>query len=246
MPSATYRRRRTRRSRRRRTGRRYRRSAGLRSVPVRRPIASLGALAPSATVLTLSTVATFHSASATMFNYRILGNNPNKPFAASNAQPRGFDQWYTMYKRAMVTSFRVIVKAVCARNTSAGFSEMADVIVLTVTESAPPSDTEWDRLCELPKAVSNILPARNFSVARMSTSGSVKTLFGSRYLDEEQFGVDLDPTGVSVPDNLVYAGIHCQSFNKTSSSNSYVFVELVQRIRFFEPRPVPLSVIPSS
>lgn len=211
----------------------------MRSSAVRRPIASIGSLAPSRMRLQMSTCMIHHFNTVGLQNTLIYPNSPNVPFGANANQPRGYDEWKQLYARAMVHQFKVVIKGFCRRNIAAGTAVEADAIVLVVSPGSAASDTAWTRLTELPNSTMRIvLPFGNDAV-RMQQSGVVKKMYGLQELDPSDFSVST--TGTGTPSRQIFAKLFCDAFNTTSTCDTRVQIELVQLIEFFDPKPISES-----
>lgn len=213
----------------------------LATVGVRRPFVSMGSLAPAATVVSLSTSFSMYLNGPGMSLVQLNLNNPNGPVESNYELPRGYDQWASMYKRAMVTSFRVTIKGVCGHNQTQPNAERNDVIVLTISDDTIPTASDWVRLPELPLSRYMVLPARSFGMRQMSTSGSIRRLYGVPRLDEGDFSVALSKDPILRPIRKVRGGIFIQCFDTAEFHNTFFQCEIIQRIRFYDPIPVSPS-----
>lgn len=235
--------RRTRRYRRRRRLyrpmglRRYRRRRpALRSVAVRRPVVPLGSLAPATAVVKMKTSILKHFNTANLQSMTMNMNCANLPFDGSGNQGRGYDQWCTLYQRVIVTSFKLIVRATCLRNTAGGTAEQPDAIVGLLVAGALPSDTEWGRISEFPNSTSRLLPARTQEVVRFSLSGSTKGIYGVSVLDVGDFSTEAQASGTQLPTKIVQGAVYCDIMSTAGTCDTRAHVQIIQVCKFFDPR----------
>lgn len=234
--------------RRRRYGRsrysRYKRagySQRPRIVSIRRPVASLGSLAPARSSVTLNYcgVGNVTGTATTFFTFHL--NSANKPATAVDKQARGFDQWVTLYRHVMVTSFRISLKAVCLRNTGGGTNEDADVIFMVMSPGTTVPDADYTRVAELPYSKTRYIPARTWQVVHMSMGGSTAKIYGVKELDPSDFAAVASTSSGADPTKVVYCRVGVSCADLTVAARTRFMVEISQTMTFFDPKAPAVS-----
>lgn len=214
------------RRRRRRRGRAmYPRRRRPLTMSVRRP-----AFTPSRKFVRMSCISSVYldSTSGLTVNYDL--NSATNPFRVySSNQPRGFDEYTTLYARCIVHSFVVVVKGL---NANSG--DDAHVAMVVSAGTTPPDLTAY-RLGELPLSASRIALKASQNVVRMQISGKVSMVYGS-YLDRTDFGQLT--TSTTAPNKKVKLLLRSDPIDASGNVNFQGTVKLTQVIEFYDRAPV--------
>lgn len=177
----------------------------------------------------------FTSASPQYFDMQV--NNAAQPFLTySSNQPRGFDQWGTLYIRCMVHKYKVVVKA-CSDAVSGDSFWLASAI----TAGAAAESGSGYKYTEYNQSAGHIVLAGGQNTVRYQVSGATAKDYGvPEPLDISDFSQETGGTPVA-PTKGIFCRTMCHAMDNSATCAVYAIVQIDMVVEFFEPKPLAAS-----
>lgn len=163
-------------------------------------------------------------------------NHAANPFLTySSNQPRGFDQWGTLYIRCIVHKYKVVVKAVTDAVSGDSFW-----LASAITAGSGADSGAGYRYTEFNQSAGHIVLAGGANAVRYQVSGSTAKDYGvPEPLDISDFAGETGAT--TAPSKGLFCRTMCHAMDNSATCAVYAIMQIDMMVEFIEPKPVAAS-----